>query len=60
MNVSWSELILYGVNVFPCILGEGDVGTGLFSILALNARRDLDKVIAILSDEHTADLGLTG
>jgi hypothetical protein len=52
-------LILYGINVFPRILGEGDVGACLFSILALNTRRNLNTVIAILSNEHTADLGLT-
>ena len=51
-------LVLHGINVFPGILGEGDVGARLFCILALNARRDLDTVIAILSDEHTADLRL--
>src|SRR5260370_2491734 len=55
----WILLILYGINVFPGILGKGDVGAGLFGILALNARRDLDTLIAILSDEYAADLGLT-
>jgi hypothetical protein len=35
------------------------MGACFFSILALNACRDFDTVIAILSDEHAADLGLT-
>src|ERR1700678_457271 len=51
-------LILYGINVFPRILRESHMGAGLFGILALNARGDLNPVIAILSNEHTADLGL--
>jgi hypothetical protein len=34
------------------------VGAGLFRVLALNACGDLDTLIVILSDEHTADLGL--
>ena len=50
-------LILYRINVLPGILGEGDVGAGLFRILALDAGGNLDTVIAILSDEHTADFG---
>ena len=52
-------LILYGVDVFPCILGKSDMGASFFRILALNACRDFNTLIAILSDEHAADLRLT-
>src|SRR5580704_12283418 len=54
----WILLILDRVNVFPGVLGEGDVSAGLFSILPLDAGRDLDTPVAILADEHAANLGL--
>jgi hypothetical protein len=50
-------LILHRIDVLPGILGEGNVGASLFSVLALNAGRNLDAVIAILADEHAADFG---
>src|SRR5882762_5630157 len=57
-SLSGIILIIYGINVLPGVLSKCNVGSGLLRILALNARRDLDAVIAILSDEHAADLGL--
>ena len=53
----WILLILHRIDVLPGVLRESDVSAGLFGILPLDAGRDVDAVIAILADEHTADFG---
>src|ERR1035438_1659056 len=51
-------VVLNFIDVLPRILRERDVSTRFFRLQSGNRRLDFDNAVAVLPDQHSADLGL--
>jgi hypothetical protein len=51
--------VLHFVDVFPCVLSEGHVGSGFFGIQPCDGSLHFNHTLPVLSYQHPADFGLT-